>query len=106
MPARSKSRSRSPYTKPLMRERLKRDILAGDKGGRPGQWSARKAQLLASEYAKRGGGYSRPKSRSQQSLDRWTRERWRTATGKPALRKNGRMDRYLPDKAWSKLTPG
>ena len=36
------------YTDPALRERLKAEITAGDKGGRPGQWSARKAQLLAS----------------------------------------------------------
>ena len=45
------------YTKPGMRKRLFESIKAGSKGGRPGQWSARKAQILAREYKKRGGGY-------------------------------------------------
>lgn len=45
------------YTKPSMRKRLFQKIKSGSKGGRPGQWSARKAQLLASEYKKKGGGY-------------------------------------------------
>jgi len=46
------------YTKqPTMRKRLFEKIKAGSKGGKPGQWSARKAQLLASEYKKKGGGY-------------------------------------------------
>jgi hypothetical protein len=45
------------YTKPTMRKRLFNKIKAGSKGGNPGQWSARKAQLLASEYKKAGGGY-------------------------------------------------
>ena len=45
------------YTKPTMRKRLFSKIKAGSKGGRPGQWSARKAQLLANEYRKAGGGY-------------------------------------------------
>ena len=45
------------YTKPTMRKRLFNKIKAGSKGGKPGQWSARKAQLLASEYKKAGGGY-------------------------------------------------
>ncbi len=45
------------YTKPAMRKRLFEKIKAGSKGGKPGQWSARKAQLLASEYKKAGGGY-------------------------------------------------
>ena len=45
------------YTKPTMRKRLFSKIKSGSKGGRPGQWSARKAQLLANEYKKAGGGY-------------------------------------------------
>ena len=45
------------YTKPSMRKRLFSKIKSGSKGGKPGQWSARKAQLLASEYKKAGGGY-------------------------------------------------
>ena len=46
------------YTKPGMRKRLCKRIMAGSKGGKPGQWSARKAQFLAMEYKKRGGGYT------------------------------------------------
>tara|TARA_R100001443_G_scaffold54239_1_gene65691 strand:- start:96 stop:335 length:240 start_codon:yes stop_codon:yes gene_type:complete len=45
------------YTKPAMRKRQFAAIKAGSKGGAPGQWSARKAQLLASRYKKAGGGY-------------------------------------------------
>jgi len=45
------------YTKPGMRKALFERIKAGDKGGRPGQWSARKAQMLASEYKAKGGKY-------------------------------------------------
>ena len=45
------------YTKPGMRKRLFEKIKAGSKGGDPNEWSARKAQLLASEYKKAGGGY-------------------------------------------------
>jgi hypothetical protein len=45
------------YTKPKMRERLFTKIKSGSKGGKAGQWSARKAQLLANEYKKAGGGY-------------------------------------------------
>ena len=45
------------YTKPELRARLFKKIKAGSKGGDPGEWSARKAQLLASEYKKAGGGY-------------------------------------------------
>ena len=45
------------YTKPEMRKRLFNKIKAGTRGGKAGQWSARKAQLLALEYKKAGGGY-------------------------------------------------
>ena len=92
------------YTKPELRERLKQRILSGSKGGRPGQWSARKAQLLAIAYKKAGGGYKGGKSQKQRSLVRWGKEKWRTSDGKPAIR--GRVTRrYLPAKAWEKLTP-
>jgi hypothetical protein len=49
------------YTKPTMRKRLFNQIKAGSKGGRPGQWSARKAQLLAKNYKSSGGGYKTKK---------------------------------------------
>ena len=45
------------YTKPGMRKRIFERIKAGSKGGKPGQWSARKAQMLAKEYKAKGGGY-------------------------------------------------
>lgn len=45
------------YTKPGMRKSLFEQIKAGGKGGKPGQWSARKAQMLAMQYKKAGGGY-------------------------------------------------
>ena len=59
--AKAKKKSRvneaGNYTQPGMRKRLFNAIKAGSKGGRPGQWSARKAQLLAMRYKKAGGGY-------------------------------------------------
>ena len=45
------------YTKPAMRRALFNSIKAGNKGGRAGQWSARKAQMLAKQYKAKGGGY-------------------------------------------------
>jgi hypothetical protein len=45
------------YTKPSMRKQLFNQIKGGSKGGKPGQWSARKAQLLALRYKQSGGGY-------------------------------------------------
>jgi hypothetical protein len=88
------------YTKPEMRKRLFQKIKAGSKGGDPGEWSARKAQLLALEYKKRGGGY-KSLSKSRQSLKDWTRQKWRTSDGKPSKGKR----RYLPDAAWNALSP-
>ena len=53
----SKVNEAGNYTKPGMRKSLFESIKAGGKGGAPGQWSARKAQLLAMKYKKAGGGY-------------------------------------------------
>ena len=47
----------SKYTKPGLRESIKKRVMAGSKGGKPGQWSARKAQMLAKAYKAKGGGY-------------------------------------------------
>ena len=55
--AKSRVNEAGNYTKPTMRTRLFNKIKAGTKGGNAGQWSARKAQLLALEYKKTGGGY-------------------------------------------------
>lgn len=57
MKKKSTVNSAGNYTKPAMRERLFNKIKAGSKGGDSGEWSARKAQLLAREYKKAGGGY-------------------------------------------------
>jgi len=53
----SKVNQAGNYTKPTMRKRLFEKIKAGNKGGASGQWSARKAQMLAKEYKAAGGGY-------------------------------------------------
>ena len=45
------------YTKPGLRESIKDRVMASSKGGKPGQWSARKAQLVAKKYKAAGGGY-------------------------------------------------
>ncbi len=91
----------SPYTNPGLRERLKAKVMAGGKGGKPGQWSARKAQLLAQRYEAAGGGYRGGKRGAQRDLSRWTDEKWTTSSGEPSEGKR----RYLPAKAWESLTP-
>lgn len=107
----SDSASKSPkaakenaYTKPELREKLKEEVKSGEKGGRAGQWSARKAQLLAAKYEKAGGGYKKggPTS-AQKHLQSWTEEKWQTADGKQAAR-GKTTARYLPAKAWDKLS--
>lgn len=93
------------YNKPELRERLKKKIMAGTKGGKAGQWSARKAQLLAKEYEAAGGGYSGSKTSSQKSLSKWTKEEWGTKSGKNSTQgKDATGERYLPKKARQELT--
>ena len=53
----SKVNEAGNYTKPTMRKTLFNRIKAGSKGGKPRQWSARKAQMLAKQYKAKGGGY-------------------------------------------------
>ena len=55
--AKSKVNQAGNYTKPTLRKRIFQRIKAGSKGGNPGQWSARKAQMLAKQYKAKGGGY-------------------------------------------------
>lgn len=57
----SKVNQSGVYTNPTLRKRLFEKIKAGTKGGDPGEFSARKAQLLAREYKKAGGGYKTKK---------------------------------------------
>jgi hypothetical protein len=84
-------------------KRIVASVKAGSKGGKPGQWSARKAQLATLRYKKSGGGYSGPKTKAQKSLTKWTNEKWRTSDNKAAIRKGG-TTRYLPDAVWKSLS--
>ena len=94
------------YTKPELRERIKSRIMASDKGGKPGQWSARKAQLVSQEYEKAGGGYTGSKTKAQKSLSKWTKEEWGTKSGKPSTQgPKATGERYLPKKARESLSP-
>jgi len=91
------------YTKPSLRERLKKQIMGQSVAGtKAGQWSARKAQLLGKRYKEAGGGYSGSKTASQRSLSKWTKQEWTTKSGKPSS-KTG--ERYLPKKAIESLSP-
>ncbi len=95
------------YTEPELRARLKEEIKDRDRGGRPGQWSARKSQLLTTEYENAGGGYEHEgrRTESQQHLDEWTKQDWHTADGGSDARGEDGTARYLPDAAWQLLSP-
>jgi hypothetical protein len=86
-------------------KRIVAAVKASDKGGKPGQWSARKAQLATQRYKKSGGGYSGPKTKAQKSLSKWTKEDWGTKSGKPSTQgPKATGERYLPKKARQALT--
>jgi hypothetical protein len=57
--SKSKVNEAGVYTKPTLRKKLFNKIMKEGKGGAPGQWSARRAQLLAAEYKRAGGGYKK-----------------------------------------------
>ena len=72
------AQEKNKYTKPELRERIKDRVMAGSEGGKPGQWSARKAQIVAREYKEEGGGYRGGKGEKQKSLEKWGKEDWST----------------------------
>ena len=88
-------------TDPELWEKVKAEVTRGSRGGLPGQWSARKAQFAVALYQDRGGGYVGPKS-PRNALAKWTREQWRTKSGRPSLETG---ERYLPAAAIATLTP-
>ena len=86
-------------------KRIVAAVKAGSKGGKPGQWSARKAQLATQRYKKSGGSYSGPKTKAQKSLSKWTKEKWGTKSGKNSTQgKKATGERYLPKKARESLS--
>ena len=99
-----KKPSSANYTKPELRDKIKKKVVAGSKGGRRGQWSARKAQLVTNEYKAEGGGFKHVRNDAQKSLKKWGDEKWHTSDGKKATR-GKTTHRYLPDKAWKDLSP-
>lgn len=86
-------------------KRIVAAVKAGGKGGKPGQWSARKAQLATQRYKKSGGTYSGAKTKAQKSLTKWTEEKWGTKSGKNSTQgKKATGERYLPKKARESLS--
>jgi hypothetical protein len=93
------------YTKPTLRKRIVAQVKASSSGGKPGQWSARKAQLAGQKYKAAGGGYSGEKTAGQKSLSKWTSEKWTTKSGKPSTQgSKATGERYLPKKAIESLS--
>ena len=86
-------------------KRIVSAVKAGTKGGKAGQWSARKAQLATQRYKKAGGGYSGAKTKAQKSLTKWTKEKWGTKSGKNSTQgSKATGERYLPKKARESLS--
>ena len=92
--------STAKKTNPAKWKRIVAAVKAGTKGGRAGQWSARKAQIATARYKKSGGGYKGAKKASN-SLSKWSKQKWRTSDGSKSEGKK----RYLPDAAWKALSP-
>jgi hypothetical protein len=92
--------STAKKTNPEKWKRIVAAVKAGTKGGRAGQWSARKAQIATARYKKSGGGYKGAKKASN-SLSKWSKQKWRTSDGSKSEGKK----RYLPDAAWKALSP-
>jgi hypothetical protein len=92
--------STAKKTNPAKWKRIVAAVKAGTKGGRAGQWSARKAQIATARYKKSGGGYRGAKKASN-SLSKWSKQKWRTSDGSKSEGKK----RYLPDAAWKALSP-
>jgi alkanesulfonate monooxygenase SsuD/methylene tetrahydromethanopterin reductase-like flavin-dependent oxidoreductase (luciferase family) len=87
-------------TGPDLWEKVQAKVTTGFKGGKAGQWSARKAQMAVQEYEKAAGGYRGQKSEDN-SLQQWQDEAWGTRSG----RKSGKTgERYLPKKAREALS--
>jgi hypothetical protein len=83
-----------------------KQVKAQSKGGDPGEWSARKAQLAGKIYKDKGGGYTGEKTKAQKSLSKWTKEDWGTKSGKPSTQgPKATGERYLPKKAREALSP-
>ena len=87
---------------PKLWDKVKDHITQSDKGGKPGQWSARKARLSTQDYKKEGGGYEGAKP-ADNHLAEWTKEEWGTKSGAPSGRTG---ERYLPKQAREHLSDG
>jgi hypothetical protein len=86
-------------THPELWETVKAEVKESERGGKAGEWSARKAQLAVQEYKKRGGG-SRGGKSPDASVKQWPAEEWSTKTGQSS---DAAGERYLPRQAHESL---
>lgn len=94
--------SSAKKTDPELWEKVKKEITESDKGGDPGKWSGRKAQMAVQEYKKRGGGYEDDgPDQDETDLHKWTEEDWGTKSGGESANSG---ERYLPKKVRMLLT--
>jgi MoxR-like ATPase len=94
--------AKAKKTDPGLWEEIKDEITRSGKGGEPGQWSARKAQMAVQEYKKRGGGYADDgPDQGETDLNRWTEEEWGTKSGGQSGESG---ERYLPKQVRLVLT--
>ena len=91
-------------TKESMWKRIVASVKAGSKGGRPGQWSARKAQLATTRYKKAGGGYKGKKS-SSNKLSKWSKQKWDYVSKGDKKKPRKKRGRYLPESVRKSLSP-
>ena len=89
------------HADPALWERIKKQVMDDDKGGKPGQWSAIKAMIASKKYKEQGGRYKGDRNENI-GLLKWIKEDWQTKSGKPSSQTG---ERFLPRKAIEALTP-
>ena len=87
-----------------MWKRIVASVKSGSAGGRPGQWSARKAQLATARYKKAGGGYKGKKSVSNK-LSKWSKQKWDYVSKGDKKKPKSKRGRYLPESVRKSLSP-
>ena len=95
--------SSAKKTKEAMWKRIVASVKSGGKGGRPGQWSARKAQLATARYKKAGGGY-RGKKSSSNKLTKWSKQKWDYVSKGDKKKPKSKRGRYLPESVRKSLS--
>ena len=91
-------------TNDKMWKRIVSSVKSGSSGGRPGQWSARKAQIATKRYKKAGGGYKGAKS-SGNSLSKWSKQKWDYVSKGDKKKPRAKRGRYLPESVRKSLSP-